>query len=88
MLLLFFGFYFTLWFEFKFMFLNLHIQKLNLKPVWNLDVSFYHISFNAATSQIEASPLQLLDVKGQKKKLLERKTEATFLFCISAADIF
>lgn len=67
MLLLFFGFYFTLWFEFKFMFLNLHIQKLNLKPVWNLDVSFYPISFNAATSQIEASPLQLLDVKGQKK---------------------
>lgn len=63
------------------MFLNLHIQKLNLKPVWNLDVSFYHISFNAATSQIEASTLQLLDVKGQKK-LLERKTEATFLFCI------
>lgn len=49
------------------MFLNLHIQKLNLKPVWNLDVSFYHILFNAVTSQIEASPLQLLDVKGQEK---------------------
>lgn len=65
------------------MFLNLHIQQLNLKPVCNLDVSFYHISFNAATSQIEASPLQRLD----KKKLLKRKTEATFLFCILAADI-